>query len=102
MNQQGIHRIAEAVVASLADGSGPGLLGCGAISSDIAYSSDELLACQVYECGGEGLFTCCQGFTCFDDFTCAEGAPYGCTSRVQFTCLTDFACGQQFSIQDCP
>ena len=102
MNAHEIDRIANGIVSALSGGSGPGLLGCGAVSSGQNY---DLLECSSpaaaffvcadgnYECGGEAIFGCCAGFDCMADFYCPGPSPFECLSPQTFVCLDTFTCG---------
>ena len=90
MNPQDIDRIANAVVNSLA-GPGPGLLGCGAVSSTIQYFTDEELDCTDYQCGGRADFGCCEGFACSLAFWC-DGASFACNWGAGFECADQYSC----------
>jgi hypothetical protein len=91
MKPQDIDKIANIVVGSLSgSAAGAGLLGCGAISSAQDYElnectdpSDPFFECGVpsFECGGNGIFTCCVGFDCTIGFTCPGPAIFGCGLR---------------------
>ena len=103
MRPTDVDKIAEAIVGSLA-GSDPGLLGCGAISSPIAFEVD-YLTCGTFECGGVAAFDCnlrfgCgdnnvvgaigSNFFCDDSFGCDTG--YGlvaCSPIAPFACLSN-------------
>lgn len=105
MRPQDVDKIANLVVGSLTGTPGFGLLGCGAISSGQNYELNEctdpnapFLVCDdggTYECGGQGNFLCCAGFTCTTTFTCPGPAPFGCLNGQQFVCANTFTCGEQ-------
>ena len=110
MRPRDINKIASTVVGSLAGLRDAGLLGCGAISSPELYDWEP--GCQVgvgcegrYECGGWGLFTCCEGFTCLGVFVCPAPAGFLCENDILFTCtIANFdkpGCGDAFSTLKC-
>jgi len=94
MRAQDIDKIAGAVVASLAGGGGVGPLGCGAMSSTIAFDAPPAYACTGhYECGGMGRFYCPGVFDCATEFECPSSNP--------FTCGETFKCDQAFGRRVC-
>jgi hypothetical protein len=98
MRAQDITQIANAVVENLGGSMDASLLGCGAVSSTEAYSTDDQYACQEYECGGLAQFSCCQGFNCLDLFSCPGAALYGCYQE-QFMCLQEFGCEANYAAE---
>lgn len=87
MRAQDIDKIASAVVANLSGGDAQ-LMGCGSISSTIAYESEPVYSCVgSYACGGAATFTCVEIFDCANDFYCGEGFQAGCGQAQQFDCL---------------
>lgn len=102
MRPQDIDKVANLVVGSLAGASGAGILGCGAISSAQDYDPSRdcvetpfYYTCETgqYECGGQGNFDCCDGFTCDNDFYCPGEARFACPNDQQFSCPETFQCG---------
>ena len=91
MRPQDIDKIANVVVNSLA-GTGPGLLGCGAISATDQFVTFDQLECGTYECGGQAGFGCCAGYTCRESFFCFFTATFACQSSLLFTCPIGFGC----------
>ena len=92
MRPTDVDKIAEAIVGSLA-GSDPGLLGCGAISSPIAFEVD-YLACGTFECGGVAPFDCNVVFGC--------GATNGAANAVMpFFCPENFGCETGYGPPNC-
>jgi hypothetical protein len=81
MRPTDVDRIADAVISSLA-GTGAGLLGCGSISSPIAFDVD-FLDCGHFECGGAAPFSCTDRFGCGQPNGVA--APFYC-GEPGFTC----------------
>jgi hypothetical protein len=96
MKPQDIDKIANLVVGSLAAAPGVGILGCGAVSSTVAYdpinecTDVAPFVCDVnYECGGQAQFSCTGGFNCTptvgNEFRCDEGTGFYC-GLESFTC----------------
>ena len=82
MNPQDIDKTANAVVNSFT-GTGPGLLGCEAVSNPHFYTATIALCEAGYLCGGLAPFACTNSFTCADGFGCHPAAPFNdriCTS----------------------
>lgn len=95
MKPADIDRIANAVVGGLA-GREAGLLGCGAISSTEAYGCPAEYACDPYECGGQGEFSCSNDFVCHTLFDCPPPQAFSameCWSEW-FYCEGDYICGR--------
>ena len=102
MKPQDIAKIADVVVASLAGAPGAGLLGCGSVSSTVAYDHPGGLCEANYACGGLAAFTCWMGFGCPEGFICAPEASFTC-GAYRFVCTandggTGFSCGENYSM----
>lgn len=96
MKTHEIESVARLVVEGLGRPSQIRLLGCGSVSSAQAFSSQDQYACQLYQCGGQGDFSCCDGFNCLDRFLCPADALYGCDDGP-FGCLSDFQCAANYA-----
>jgi hypothetical protein len=90
MRHADVEMIADAVAGTLA-GSGPGLLGCGSLSSTATFEA-EYLDCEInYQCGGAGVFLCLFEFECgsgVGPFFCGRGAP----GTDAFQCPRTYSC----------
>ena len=103
MRPQDVDKIAVAVVSSLAGVRDAGLLGCGAISNPVEYdwpacpSPSDFGCGSSYQCGGQGLFTCCEGFACMGGFICPSPNGFWCQNDLLFSCGPgSFACDWPF------
>ncbi len=95
MKPQDIARIANSVVGSVGIARDAGLLGCGAISSPVQFDTGILSCLPNYQCGGAGLFTCCEDFACASAFACP--GPDGFRCDIERT----FSCGSLFDAPGC-